>query len=955
LALCRNDFLCCVLPAFDSEIACMTIKQLLMNKLTQSNIIWKILIGVLLILLGFACAGTVANDPLAWPALTREMKAGAYWWWHGSAVDTANLTRELERAHDAGFGAVHIIPIFGTRGSEARFIDYLSPKWMEMLDYTISEADRLGLNVDMTTGTGWCFGGGPNVGEQESNASVVAKTCDAPARERLRENFDPGKIQALMAFGPDGKSIDLTRRITASGSVDWMAPGEGWHIFAVSQKPSGQMVKRAAPGDEGPMLNLIFPDAMRKFLAWFRDAFKQYRGPKPRAQYHDSYEYRSDWAPDFFAQFEKRRGYRLQTELPALFSDTKSDRAARVKSDYRETVSDVMIEESMPLWVNWSHQLGSLTRNEAHGAPGNWLDLYAVADIPETEMFHLDRSKLISKFASSAAHVSGRKFVAAETGTWVEEHFTETLADMKFLLDDLFLSGVNHVFYHGWCYSPDEAAWPGWLFYASYEMNPRNSVWRDVPALNAYVARCQSLLQSGRPDNDILLYWPLYDLWHNPEGLVQPLNVREREWFETQPIGKTALQLWNSGYAFDYISDRQLKNARADKGIIQTPGGNYRAILIPRTEHMPVETLQSLLSLAESGATVIFETQLPADVSGWSHVEKRRRQFHQLLDGIKLAPSSESSASPKNQREKADLKSAGLGRGRILAGDPKRALQAADIARERMFDREGLMCIRRATDAGTNYFITNRSQTSAVNGWIPISRDARSVILMDPMTGRTGVAKTRTGSSEGTEVYVQLQAGASIIFRCFSNRAVAGPAWNYLQPTASPRQITGRWTVKFLQGGPELPAPFSTNALESWTKQGDANAQRFAGSALYTLAFDAAAEDAAAAEAKSWLLDLGKVGQSARVRLNGQDLGTLIAPPFRVTTGELKSRDNLLEVEVTNVSANRIRDLDRRSVQWKIFYDINFVNIDYRPFNAADWPLTDSGLLGPVTLTPLAR
>ena len=43
-------------------------------------------------------------------------------------------------------------------------------------------------------------------------------------------------------------------------------------------------------------------------------------------------------------------------------------------------------------------------------------------------------------------------------------------------------------------------------------MNPRNSVWRDVPALNAYAARCQAVLQSGQPDNDILLYWPIHDL-----------------------------------------------------------------------------------------------------------------------------------------------------------------------------------------------------------------------------------------------------------------------------------------------------------------------------------------------------------------------------------------------------------------------------------------------------------
>ena len=132
-------------------------------------------------------------------------------------------------------------------------------------------------------------------------------------------------------------------------------------------------------------------------------------------------------------------------------------------------------------------------RPGAHGSPANLLDLYALADIPETEMFHNDRSKFIAKFASAAAHVANRRLTASETGTWLNEHFTETLAELKTLADDMFLSGVNHVFYHGCCYSPDDAAWPGWLFYAATEMNPRNAIWRDAPALNAYIARCQSV------------------------------------------------------------------------------------------------------------------------------------------------------------------------------------------------------------------------------------------------------------------------------------------------------------------------------------------------------------------------------------------------------------------------------------------------------------------------------
>ena len=104
---------------------------------------------------------------------------------------------------------------------------------------------------------------------------------------------------------------------------------------------------------------------------------------------------------------------------------------------------------------------------------------------------------------------------------------------------------------------------------------------------------------------------------------------------------------------------------------------------------------------------------------------------------------------------------------------------------------------------------------------------------------------------------------------------------------------------------------------------------------------------------ENYFLTLGDVRQSARVRVNGKDYGTLITPPFRVVVDNLKPTGNVLEVEVTSVAANRIRDLDRRGVKWKTFNDINIVNLNYKPFDASDWPLTDCGLLGPVTLTPV--
>jgi hypothetical protein len=198
------------------------------------------------------------------------------------------------------------------------------------------------------------------------------------------------------------------------------------------------------------------------------------------------------------------------------------------------------------------------------------------------------------------------------------------------------------------------------------------------------------------------------------------------------------------------------------------------------------------------------------------------------------------------------------------------------------------------------------------------------------------------------EVFLQLDPGEAIFIRTSKKPPGKLSAWNYARATGGPADLAGEWKVKFIQGGPELPPDFTTTRLASWTELGGEAAQRFAGTARYTITFDAPAAG------NKFLLMLGEVAQSARVRLNGRELGTIFMPPFQLLLDEVKPRGNVLEVEVTSVAANRIRDLDRRGVQWKNFHEINFVNINYQPFDASNWPLRDAGLLGPVTLLPLA-
>jgi hypothetical protein len=335
--------------------------------------------------------------------------------------------------------------------------------------------------------------------------------------------------------------------------------------------------------------------------------------------------------------------------------------------------------------------------------------------------------------------------------------------------------------------------------------------------------------------------------------------------------------------------------------------------------------------------TVVFESQLPLDVPGMGNLEARREALHRYLETINLKPAPGS-----------DVQEAAPGRGRVLVGELEPSLGLAGIRRETIVDRPGVTYLRRSWEGGHHYFIANHGE-KPVDGWLPLTVTAASIALMDPMTGRVGVARTRASQPQGTEVYLQLEPGASLILRTFADRRVQGPQWRDSGPAGPPVPLTGTWRVTFLQGGPQRPGDFEATTLASWTTRDDLEARRFAGTARYTLAFDAPTGPAA-----RWRLDLGQVCHSARARLNGRDLGTRFARPFALDIEGLAPTGNVLEIEVTNLSANRIRDLDRRGVNWKIFQDINFVNIQYRPFDASDWPLSDSGLLGPVTLTPLA-
>jgi hypothetical protein len=636
----------------------------------------------------------------------------------------------------------------------------------------------------------------------------------------------------------------------------------------------------------------------------------------------------------------------LDAHAEALGGQGDAHEVRRVLCDYRETLSDVLME-CVTQVTDWARLRGSGLRMQAHGAPANLLDMYAAAQIPETEVFGAtefaipgyrrdprwipadQQSDLVNRFASSAAHVAGRNLVISESFTWLRNHYHTALSHIKAESDNLWLNGVNGIYYHGICYAPKDTAWPGWLFYAATQANARNSIFRDVPWLNAYMTRCQSVLQSGRPFHDILLYWPVYDLWMGAGNRELRFTVHRPEWIETTPCGDAARWIMDQGYTFDFVSDRQLRHTRSHNRLLTTEGGNrYRTVLVPDVTYMTVDTVRHLLDLAKAGATILVWKGLPGDVPGWHESDLRRQQLGALLAGLSFGSDG----------------TAAVGRGRVVIGDDLAPLlHRAQIVRESMVDY-GLKFVRRKDGAQVTYLVVNHS-ARPVDTWVRLGSRCQSAVLMDPMSGRTGVAVQR-GEPDQAEVYLQLEPGETRVLRVFAEKQVEGRLWSIVQPSGEPVAVEGTWRVQFVEGGPTLPKGFSTERLVCWTQLGDTEAQRFAGAATYSISVNVPDRPG-----HRWTLELGDVRESARVWVNDQPAGVAVAHPFLVdVTDQIQPGKNEICIEVTNLSANRVLDLDRRGVAWKKFHDINLVDPLYKAFDASAWDLTPSGLLGPVTL-----
>jgi len=908
-----------------------------------------LILAVILALSGSSCkpVSSVDENP---PEIQKEAKPWTYWWWMGSSVSPEGITANLENYSRAGFGGLHIIPIYGEKGDESNYIEFLSPGWMEMLEFTLAEAERLGLGIDMTCGTGWPFGG-PQIEEEHAAKAFEVRELEYAEPflpEDLFNRIGGLKLLSLAGYDEDGIYTDIAFTLDGEGKVHWTLPTPKHTVYALFQRMTGQKVKRAAPGGEGLVVDYFSKNASQSYFEKFRKAFaeREFNKGKVRSLYNDSYEvYGANWTTNFPDHFERLRGYSLLPHIKYFADTIESEKGQRFKVDYLETISDLLREEFSRDWIDNSHSLGFLTRYQAHGSPGNLIDLYSLSDIPETESFGRSNFPIPGlrqdedyeeevfgkptpysmKFASSAANLSNRSLVSSESATWLGDHFKVSLSQVKPQVDELFVSGINHIFYHGITYSPPEKDFPGRLFYASTNFGPHSHFWNELPALNNYVANCQQILQNSTPDNDILVYFPIHDVWAGSDSgnLPRMFGVHHaHDWLLDSPFGKLIQELWSSGYTFDYISDLKLQQLKMHNEEVHAGRSSYRAILVPDCQSMPLHSLEHLHDLAKKGLPVIFEKDLPEDVPGLHRLDERRQKLSDLKTSLLLNAQAS------------------------ISSEIKKSLKDCGIVAEG-FSEKGVSFIRKRSGSHTLFFVTNLSSKDC-SAWIPLSVFAGSIELYDPISGRKGLADIRQGDN-GTVMYLQLAPGESRILTCMPEEADLKP-WTYTDPDKSGSLlINGNWSLHPIEGAPHLPEPVEMNTLHSWTVLGD-DWEVFSGAVVYSTTFQLAEADTG----EAFLLELGDVRETARVKINGQDLGLLWSVPFRLTIppGILKET-NILEIEVKNLSFNRVIDLDRKGIPWKNFREINFVNINYKPYDASGAEPMPSGLLNPVSLTPM--
>ena len=496
------------------------------------------------------------------------------WWWFGPSVDRDELSRELTAMAGAGFGGVEVAYVYPLGPATT---DFMSDAFLADLRFAADRAHELGLRFDLTLGSGWSFGG-PHITDD-----LAAYQLHWERRELTPGPLEvpvvspwPGDqlVAAYVGSGSIQEQPESYHQIPVVDGVIKIPDGHGTRqVLLAYARRTGQNVKRAAAGSEGPVLDHYSAAAVQAHLRWAGDRLLDaVPAELVGSVFCDSLEvYEADWTPDLPDEFARRRGYPL---IPVLYQLAVDDPAAvQVRADYHRTLVELYQENFVAVVQRWAASRGVPFRIQGYGTPPATISSYRFADMFEGEGWGW-KEITPTRWASSAGHIYGRDVVSAEVWTWVHSpSFRATPLDLKGEAHEHLLNGINQLIGHGWPYSPSDAPGLGWFFYASGAIDDRNPWWPAMPRINAYLRRLCWLLRQGEPVADVAIYVPNEDLF---AVMGRAVGGSLDTWREASRriAAEIPATIRLAGLDYDLIDDDAL-------AII--PPDRYRVVIVPAT------------------------------------------------------------------------------------------------------------------------------------------------------------------------------------------------------------------------------------------------------------------------------------------------------------------------------------------------------------------------------------
>ena len=719
-----------------------------------------------------------------------------------------------------------------------------------------------------------------------------------------------------------GRVIDLTDKLNSDGTLNWTAPkGDNWRILRMGWSLTGKTNHPATPEATGLEVDKYDAAAVRRYLETYLGLYRDTVGPDwigkkgIRALLTDSIEVgAANWTPRMIEEFTERRGYDPVPFLPTLTGAIIGSRARSdaFLYDFRQTLADLMAEAHYGTIAKVAHEQGLVVYGEAleNGRPvlGDDLAMRAHADVPMAALWTFGRGgsprpTLIGdmKGAASVAHIYGQNIVSAESMTSAFAPWAFAPSDLKRIIDLEFASGVNRPVIHTSVHQPVDDKVPGLSLMIFGQYFNRHESWAEMakPWVD-YMARTSYLLQQGRDSADVAYFY----------GEDQPITSL----FEHDIPGDLPVR-----YAYDFVNaDILSKQLTVENGdLVAKSGARYRALYLgPASKIMTLSTLRRIATLVDEGATVIGMAPLRAP--GLLDDAAAFKALRDRLWGGTVKAKGRVIATTDVEAALADI---GVG--------PDFHITAGATNTNYRF-------VHRKLDDGDLYFVNNRTA------------DAGRIEARFRVTGKQpeiwraidGSAKPVTYRIEGSETVIPLDVEAEDAFFVLFRQSAPRDALD-LPVKAYRRVVTldGPWTVDF-QSGRGAPDRISMTTLTPLEAHADKRIKYFSGIATYRSDFSLPPNPRS--RAPLWV-DLGKIGDVAEVRVNGQLATTLWFPPYRVDVSNfVKTGKNHLEVRVANLWVNRLIG-DQQP-------DAEKISFTAAPTYQPDAPLRPSGLLGPVTI-----